>query len=446
VDDKRAIGVIRVSEVKGREGESFRSPENQRERIAKLCESSDWRLSDVYEEMDVGGAAALEDRPGLLKAVEAVEARGAAVVVVGYFDRLVRDPHVRDQFVDRVEAAGGEVWTADMGRTSNGTAAERFVGGVLAQAARFVRDSAAEKARAAQVEAVAAGIWMSPGVPAGYALGADRRLTPDPKLAPVVRAAFEIRARGARLEEVRSFLAEHGIERTRAGVAQLLRNRAVLGELHFGNGDGGLHNVDAHPAIVDWATFERVQRVTVTRGRQPKSNELLARLGVLRCASCGARMSVTTSNYRYRAYRCGNPDCAEPATIAAPLVEGIVVGAVKEAVADVEGRASAEENINAAAAALDAAQTKYDAAVKILDPTEPADIQRRDVLRRERDAAREHLDQLGGLAATRTITAAANWDELTFDARRELIRATVERVTVTRGRGPERVAVELVGE
>jgi DNA invertase Pin-like site-specific DNA recombinase len=437
--------VVRVSRVKGREGDSFRSPEDQRERMAKLCESNGWRLIDVFEEFDVSGAKPLGERPGLLRVAEAVEAQRADVAVVGYFDRLVRDPHVRDQFVDRVEAAGGEVWTADMGKTSNGTAAERFTGGVLAQAARFVRDSAAEKARAAQAEAVAAGTWMSPGVPAGYALGGDRRLTPDPKLAPVVREAFEVRARGARLEEVRAFLAEHGIERTRAGVAQLLRNRAVLGELHFGDGDGGLHNLEAHPAIVDRATFERVRRVTVTRGRQAKSNELLARLGVLRCASCGGRMSVTTSNYRYRAYRCGNPDCGEPAAIAAPLVEEIVVGAVKEAVADVEGRASAEQNVRDAAAALDRAQAEYEKLIELLDPLEPTAATRLKAAKAKRDGAREHLDQLGGLSASVTITAATDWDRLSFDARRELIRATV-RATVARGRGADRVSVELFGE
>jgi site-specific DNA recombinase len=443
---KRAIGVIRVSRVKGREGDSFRSPEDQRERMAKLCESNGWRLGDVHREMDVGGGEALEDRPGLLKAAEAVEAKRAGVVVVGYFDRLIRDPHVRDQFVDRVEAAGGEVWTADMGKTSNGTAAERFTGGVLAQAARFVRDSAAEKARAAQAEAVAAGIWMSPDAPVGYVVAPDRRLTPDPKLAPVVREAFEMRARGAKIEEVRAYLREHGVERTRAGVAALLRNRAVLGELHFGNGDKGLHNVAAHPAIVDRATFGRVQRVTITRGRQPKSQELLARLGVLRCASCGARMSVTTSNYRYRAYRCGNPDCAEPTTISAPLVEGIVIDAVKEAVADFEGRASAKQNIRDAAGALDRAQAEYEKLIELLDPLEPAAARRLEAAKGKRDAAQEHLDQLGGLSASVTITAAADWDRLTFDERRDLIRAVVERVTVRRGRGPERVAVKLFGE
>jgi site-specific DNA recombinase len=436
---KRAVGVIRVSEVKGREGDSFRSPENQRERMAKLCESSGWRLGEVYEELDIGGARAIEDRPGLLKAAEAVEAKRAAVVVVGYFDRLVRDPHVRDLFVDRIETAGGEVWTADMGKTSNGTAAERFVGGVLAQAARFVRDSAAEKARAAQIEAVEAGVWMSPGVPPGLVLAADRRLTPDPKLAPVVRRAFELRAGGARIEEVRTYLAGHGVKRTRAGITALLRNRTYLGELHFGE----LRNLEAHPAIVDAATFERVQRVSVPKGRQAKSDHLLARLGVLRCETCGGRMSVTTSNYRYRAYRCGNDECKRRATVAAPLAEEFVVEHVKRALRGIEETAHADHDVQTAAAEADHAEARYAAAVRVLDPLDPGEVDRLREFKAERDRARDRLEEARAQSNAATLAVSVeDWDDLTRDEQRDLIRAVIERVSVKPGRRPDRLAVE----
>jgi site-specific DNA recombinase len=435
---KRAVGVIRVSRVKGREGDSFRSPEDQRERIAKLCEANGWRLGDVHEEMDVSGAAALEDRPGLLAAAEAVEARRAAVVVVAYFDRLMRDPHVRDRFVDRVEAAGGEVWTADMGRTSNGTAAERFTGGVLAQAARFVRDSNAEKARAAQVEAVEAGVWMSPGVPVGYVLAADRKLTPDPRLAPVVRRAFEARAGGARIEDVRSYLAEHGIKRTRAGVAALLRNRAYLGELHFGE----LHNFEAHPMIMDRSTFERVQRVSVPKGRQAKSDHLLARLGVLRCETCGSRMSVTTSNYRYRAYRCANDECNRRAAVAAPLVEGFVVEHVKHALAGIEETAHADHDVQTAGAEADRAEARYAAAVRVLDPLDPAEVDRLREFKTERDRARDRLEEARARSDAATLAVSVeDWDDLTRGEQRALIRAVIERVRVKPGRRPDRLTI-----
>ena len=50
--------------------------------------------------------------------------------------------------------------------------------------------------------------------------------------------------------------------------------------------------------------LERLQRVSVPRGRRAKSERLLARLGVLRCGTCDARMSVGTSQGRYALYRC----------------------------------------------------------------------------------------------------------------------------------------------
>ena len=50
-----------------------------------------------------------------------------------------------------------------------------------------------------------------------------------------------------------------------------------LGEIHFGE----LHNPSAHEPIIEVrGLFERVQRRTVLRGRQAKSERLLARLGV----------------------------------------------------------------------------------------------------------------------------------------------------------------------
>jgi DNA invertase Pin-like site-specific DNA recombinase len=440
----RAVGVVRVSRVNGRDkkngGDSFRSPELQRERIEEICTAQGWTLRerDVFEELDVSGGNALNQRPGLLAAVEAIEAGRASVLVVAYFDRLSRG-RIRDEVLDRVEAAGGEVWTADMGRQSNGTAAERFTGGVLERAAQYVKDAAAEKARAAQIDRVEEGVWMSPGIPAGYVLGADRKLTPDPKLGPVVREAFERRANRARLDEVRAFLAGHGIERTRAGVAALLRNRAVLGELHFGE----LHNPEAHPALVDRATFERVQRVSVPKGRQAKSDRLLARLGVLRCGSCGGRMSVTTSNYRYRAYRCGNNDCGRRAAVSAPLVEEYVTEHVKSQLAGIEETAHADATVNAAAVEVEEAERTYEAFVAALDATRPAEVKRLDEAREALDAARRrHEDAKASLDAATLAVSVDDWDDLSYDGKRDLIRAVVDRVIVKPGRRPDRLEIE----
>src|SRR5260370_27586221 len=87
---RRAIGVTRVSRVGGREGETFVSPNEQQRRIADACSRDGLRLIDVFEELDISGGAPLARRHGLREAVELVEAGQADVIVVAYFDRLVR--------------------------------------------------------------------------------------------------------------------------------------------------------------------------------------------------------------------------------------------------------------------------------------------------------------------------------------------------------------------
>ena len=99
-----------------------------------------------------------------------------------------------------------------------------------------------------------------------------------------------------------------------------------LGEIHFGE----LRNTRAHEAIVkDRGLFERVQRRTVSRGRQAKSERLLARLGVLRCGTCGARMVINSDS---GSYRCGDTSanrCRRRAAVKADRVEALVLDAVR---------------------------------------------------------------------------------------------------------------------
>jgi hypothetical protein len=54
---RRAIGIVRVSQKKGREGESFVSPEDQRDRVRAACERDGLRLVDVLDELDVSGGS-----------------------------------------------------------------------------------------------------------------------------------------------------------------------------------------------------------------------------------------------------------------------------------------------------------------------------------------------------------------------------------------------------
>lgn len=337
----------------------------------------------------------------------------------------------------------------DVGRVTNGTAGQWLSGTMLGAVSEYQRRTAAERSREAQVRAVARGVLPWPNVTPGYLRRDDGVLVPDPKRRRVVARAVELRAEGATFAQIREYLRRQGIDLSYHGTMTLIKSRVLLGEIHFGD----LVNLQAHDPIVDRDIWQRAQRASVPRGRKPKSERLLARLGVLRCASCGGRMVVGTQTQNGRSYpfyRCGHvrEDCPNRVTIGAEMAERVISDAVREALADAEGRASAETNVREAEEAHARAQADVDAAIRTFAGFEDEDATRQRLieLRQARDDARERLERLGGTRAAITVNAARDWDRLTLDERRALIRATVERATVAPGRGVERISVQLFSQ
>jgi site-specific DNA recombinase len=445
---RRAIGIVRVSRVNGREGESFASPNEQRQRIEQACERDGLRLLDVLDEMDVSGGTALEDRTGLRSAIEAIENGRADVVISAYFDRLCRSLKAQGELIDRVEAAGGKVMAVDVGQVTGASAGQWLTGTLHGAMNEYVRRVAKERSGEAQARAVARGALPFPAPP-GYRRDKDGKAVPYLPEVPVVREAFRMRAAGKTVREVRGYLRAHGIERTYHGAQLLLASRVVLGEVHHGK----LVNLNAHEPIVDRETWNAVQRMKVSRGRRAKSDHLLARLKVLRCGTCGSPLIIGsagargTERGRYYTYRCSpTSDCPNRMSVSAVIAEQVVTDAVRAALADQGGHASAETNVREAEQALTQAQSALEAAVRAFDGLgdELAARERLQELRETRDDAQAHLDQSGG--GTRpilTLNAANNWGKLTLDERRALIRATVKQALVGPGRGSDRIAVEL---
>jgi site-specific DNA recombinase len=447
---RRAIGVVRISRVGDRTGETFVSPDEQRERIRAYCEREGLELADadVLLEQDVSGGAPLAKRPGLRRAVEAVEAGEAEVVVVAYFDRLVRSLTVQAEVVGRVEAAGGAILAVDIGQLTNGSAGQWLSGTMLGAVAEYHRRATAERTDDAKRRAVERGVPPFPNVPPGYRRGEGGRLEVDPATSPTVAEAFRLRAEGATIKDVRAFLRAHGIDRSFHGVQSLLGSRIVLGELRFGDN----LNERAHPALIDEATWRRVQKIALPRGRRPVSERLLARLGVLRCGTCGARMVIGSTRQQgktYAMYRCPPiGDCKQRVTISANMAEAAVAEAVQTFLADVVGNASIGEDAERAARDLDARQSELDAAIRAFTglEDEQAARDRLATLRAARDTAQDRLADLAAATGPALTVTAGDWDALTLDERRALIRVTVAEATVAPGRGPNRITVTPRGE
>ena len=451
--ERRAIGIVRVSQVNGRDGASFASPDEQRERIQAACDRDGLKLVDVHDELDVSGGTPLDRRTGLRAAVEAVEAGQAQVLVAAYFDRLFRSLSAQGEVVRRVEAAGGQVLAVDVGQVTEGSAGQWLSGTMLGAVAEYARRTAAERSGDAQRRAVERGVPPLANIPPGYRRGPGGQLIVEPREAPIVNEAFRMRARGATIKEVCAYLCAHGIQRTWRSTQTTLASPVVLGEIHH----GALVNPAAHPAIVDGETFRAVQRMIVPRGRRAISERLLARQGVLRCGTCGRKMIVGSRNKpvkttgelaRYPMYRCPpTGDCPQRVAISAERAERAVVDRVRELLANVEGRASARENVRAAEQQLAAARDTLDRAVRAFDGLGDLDAARDRLgeLRAAVDDAQARVDQLGGGGESLTITVAEDWDRLTIDEQRGLIRAMIAEATVAPGRGADRLTITDAG-
>src|SRR6516165_3673905 len=170
----RDVVVVRVSEKGDREDEHFHSPEVRIEAARRWAKGRGERLvASPIPEIDVSGRLPLSKRPGLLAAIEMIEAGRAEHIVVAYFDRLVRSLKVQLEVIERVEQAGGEIFALDHGKLTNGTAATRLSTNMMGAVFQYFAEVTGEKVTAAQARAVVRGVLPNSRIVPGYLRGED---------------------------------------------------------------------------------------------------------------------------------------------------------------------------------------------------------------------------------------------------------------------------------
>lgn len=290
VRDVPRFGIgVRVSRVMGRSGERFLSPEIQIRGARAVVERAggviDPDVGDqgVFYDLDVSGAVAPSDRPGLGEALELVRAGRLEGVAVFDLSRWSRETVSGLRELEEVAAAGGQVLSASE-TIDLETPAGIFSTTVQLAAHRMRRDEASKSWKATHQRRFEMGLPHGK-VPYGYVSDAGGAAI-DPILGPALTSAFEDYAAGgisqkelaARLGDLRGRPMRQGV------VSQLLRNRFYLGELDF----LGQTGPGRHTPLVDEATFAAVQRrLTSERaagphGRVPSTPVI----GLVFCALC----------------------------------------------------------------------------------------------------------------------------------------------------------------
>jgi DNA invertase Pin-like site-specific DNA recombinase len=283
-------GYVRVSQVGGRRGERFISPDVQRDVIERWAAMRGAQILDVFDELDESGGRG--DRPVLETVPRRVESGISDGIVVAKVDRFGRSLISGLAAIERIKVAGGTFVSVQDGLDTS-TESGRLVLRILLSLGEWESERIGAAWEQAHARAVARGVYNGRGAPLGYRKTRAGRLSPDPRTAGLVAQAFRRRADGDSGAAIGRWLEAQGA-RTRDGntgwttnsVGRLLRNRVYLGELRY-----GAHlNDHAHPALVDGATWEAAQRPRRSVGKHRRDRPLLAQL--VRCAGCSLVMTA----------------------------------------------------------------------------------------------------------------------------------------------------------
>jgi len=458
----RLDGYIRVSRVGGREGESFISPELQREQIERWAQLRDVTIAAWHTDLDQSGGKL--ERPGLDKALGRVRSRKTGGLAVARLDRFSRAGVAAAlMVVEEIHDAGGEIAAVDLGIDPT-TPFGEFAMTLMLGLARMQRRQIADTWKDAQRRAVGRGVHIASRAPTGYVRGEGGRLEPHPVWAPHIAEVFRLKAAGGSWRELADYLRAHGVESPYGStqwhpraLVHIIENRAYLGEARSGE----FVKAGAHDRLVDEATFAAAHEAKGERPANGMGGSPLA--GILRCAGCSYVLKPDTMKGRdggkLRLYRCRGErpggKCPAPASVLGGVIEPFVVERFFEGLGGMRAEASAiTDELRSAEDAFRRAERELVAwrdneSIADLGGTFVDGLRGRVARRDEALEALEHARVRAGIAdLPEPPELQALWPSLDVSDRRHLLHAALDAVFVRRGRVPiaERALVLWRGE
>jgi DNA invertase Pin-like site-specific DNA recombinase len=320
------IGYIRVSRVGGREGDSFISPDVQREQIAALAVARGHDVIEWIEDLDEPGTK--YDRPGFQRALEMVESGAADGIAAAKLDRFARSVIDGRRALQRLRDAGGSlVLVAESLDTTTPMGKAMFT--ILLAFAELEVDRIRESWQVARTKARERGVRANV-VPFGYRLDARGKMIPDSKTCKIALRIFERRAAGENWRAIARWLDEvaprpNGGAWPRTTVSSMVKRRVYLGE-----GEGGAR----HKAIVPRATWEAAQKEPRSVPRYTATPRLLT--GIIYCSGCGVKMEASrvAKGGRSAYYKCRGTSakgvCQAQAHVSADAADEFVENALRD--------------------------------------------------------------------------------------------------------------------
>jgi DNA invertase Pin-like site-specific DNA recombinase len=332
---------VRVSEVGGREGDSFASPEDQEAAARAWADrvgEAVYFTEDECVDLDVSGGLTAADRK-LGRLIDRCEAGEFAGIIVRYEDRFARDVVAGGAALARLVECGARLIATATGFDSEHlTPDKEMVFNFMMSVGQAQRKRNLDARMSAKERAAVRGVYCA-SAPFGYSKDEDGRLVPNDD-ADTVRDIFRRRAAGETWWSI-----ARDTPLTRSGVRKVSMNRAYLGEQTIPDrkrkGEPQLApNYPGHPPLVTAAEWEAANAV---RGPAPNHTGLADKMklkGLVRCGVCGGTMHVLAygKNKDRRTYACTN---GGHGSMSAAKVEPAVLWQLDQAVANREPHVAA---------------------------------------------------------------------------------------------------------
>jgi DNA invertase Pin-like site-specific DNA recombinase len=406
--------------------EGTTSPQRQRQAIEKWCKERGVELVDTFEDLDLSAYSKRVRRPGL----ERMLGRLGEVdtLVTWRLDRLARSVSGFSKMLETFEGAGVKLATTD-GQVDMTTAAGRAMVQMTAVFAELEAGTTSERARQMHAYKRERGEWVG-NVPFGFRR-AGKGIEVDPKRFALLEDAARRYVGG---ESLRRIAADVGIHHP--NLAKALRSDRVI---------DALPPRVAAPLVREMAERGR----TGTRAQQ----SLLG--GIARCSLCGAGLTIMAdrraSNGRrpWSSYGCreaGHVHISRPwldAHVRRQVLDAIDTGKLLKHVERRQRppKARTASELEARLELLE--RDHYEAGII----TRESYFRRREGILKRLGAARGAEAEAGiDLPRELALNLSERWDDLSIGARRQIIRAVLERIDVAKASGhgsvdPSRVAL-----
>jgi DNA invertase Pin-like site-specific DNA recombinase len=442
---RRVVGYVRVSV----DADDKASPDMQREAITALCHAKGWTLVDVVEERG-RSAGEGKKRPGLDRARTMIASRAADTLMVWKIDRCSRS--VRDFAIlwSGLRDLGAEfVSVTESFDTSSS------IGRAMLQIsmvfAELERERSVERTTGWHEYRVANAMTPTGKAPLGYVRNGRNELHLDDKVAPVVRrVALDLVEGRTTVRAGAKHLTAHGHPISHHGLRTALQSPTLAG----GRRVDGVFVPGTWPALLDVDLHQRLVTFFADPSRRTRPDDAQRRwvlAGIATCGvdvdghTCGAPLTSKPNKGRVR-YFCPTNHLSVDAAGLDLFVAGMVLAAV-----DADTWTALRRRGSPQPAPVDIASVEADLADLA------ARYARGDLRRVEWDAARtvllERLEAAESPAAGEVLDLpdvddlGDAWEGLSVDARRLVIAAVLDNVTVrpTANGGPAHPAdrVEL---